>query len=171
MTTRMAWLLTLTAQHPALTGRWWSGQNDLAFGGETYSGALGPNGPVVAIGVMAAGTNIPDQRLSVTIAANTPAAIQWFSIDRGPMSAVVEWLFMKEGGSWTSTGMKVNGRVSNADLDIENGIWSAEIETVGGVEYVVPDRWDHSSQLRRHAGDEGFIYAAQLAGGISIPWP
>ena len=172
MATKLAWLATISTHSPASTARMWMGVGDLAFGGQTYKGVEGPNGFGMSVGVMHAGTIIPDERLTLTVAASTTTAWEFFREDRGPMSCRVEWIVSRDdGATWQSTGRSVDGRISNADCDPEQRLWSAEIETVGGVEFTVPERWDDSSQRKRHPGDKGFEYAAALASGQELRWP
>ena len=170
---RLSWLATFESAVPANAFRFWLGQGDLTFGGEVYQGVSGPNGAALEIGQMLTGTDFRSERLTIRIATDTDAARQWARQDYGPMKATVEWISSADyGATWTSTGRAYVGRISNGDLDVENNVFSAEIEPQAGlVDWSLPEQWDHASQQQRHPGDLGFAFQDDLASGIDIRWP
>ena len=170
---RLSWLATFTSHVPANIYRFWLGEGDLTFDGHVYRGVSGPNGAAMEIGRMLAGTDLRSERLTIRIATTTDAAKEWARQDYGPMQAVVEWISTSDHGkTWTSTGRSYEGRVSNGDLNIEDEVFSAEIEPQAGLsDWAIPDQWDHASQQQRRPGDLGFQFADDLASGIDIRWP
>ena len=173
MTTRLAWLATFVSHVPVGTYRFWLGEGDLTFGGQTYNGVMGPNGAAMAIGPMNAGTAIGTERLTIQIATTTDAAKTWAQNDYGPMATTIEWITTTDAGkTWISTGRTYKGRISNGDYDRDTQVFSAEIETQAGlIDYSRPQQWDNSSQLQRYPNDKGFEFAADLASGIDVRWP
>lgn len=169
---RLSWLITLTVENPAAAYRYWLGAGDLVFDGETWHGVMGPNGAALAVAVPQSSTGVPDARMQIHFAVADDASLQFFREDRGPMPVSVQFIRQDDAtGVWSRLGNAFEGRVSNGDLNIEEGRWSAEIETDLGLDYVEPEAWDHASQQRRHPGDLGFEFAADLASGVEERWP
>ena len=172
-TTRLSWAATFTSHVPAGTYRFWLGEGDLTFAGQTYRGVMGSNGAAMSIGQMTAGTSIGSERLTIQIATTTLAAKEWAQNDYGPMDAVVEWITSTDlGKTWITTGRSYKGQISNGDYDVNTQVFSAEIESQAGLQdYRVPLVWDHANQQVRYPGDLGFEFADDLASGIEIRWP
>ena len=171
-TTRLTWFATMRSHVPVGTYRFWLGEGNRTYGGQTYNGVMGPNGAAMAIGQMTAGTSVGLERLTIQIAGTTATAKQFMQNGYGPMETTVEWASSPDAGkSFVSTNRSYKGRISNGDYDFNTNIFSSEIESQAGLQdYSLPQQWDHASQQQRHPGDLGFEYTDDLASGIDIKW-
>ena len=160
------WLATIPHSRPFL--RFWSGDYDLTFDGETYQGRN-----FVNLSPAEAGIGSPNTRLVASFSVVDPTLRAAFLQDLGPVMVTIEYIYSADGGlsyQIIPGGRKFVGRMSNPV--IKDGIYRVELETYGGdVDRGRPLRWSHEDQLRRYPGDKGLEFMRELEEGVEVKWP
>ena len=158
----VAWLATFTGTDY----RFWSGDAELVFDGETYL-----RGHFFGISPAETTAEAPRKRLSVTFPVTDNVLREDLLQDPGPLTVAVNWIYsLDQGSTWFRLPRKFVGRLSRPV--IRNGLYTIEIETYGGdVDRGVPRKWSDDDQQSRHAGDVGLEYLRQLASGLETRWP
>ena len=157
----VGWLAEIGTGH-----YFWSGEGQLVFDGNTYTGSH-----FVTLSPAEATVGAPRKRMTASFrvfSADLRAAVLQ---DPGPLPVEINWIYSTDQGqSWTRLPRKFVGRLSSPT--IQNGIYTIEIETYGGdVDRGRPLKWSDEDQQDRAPGDKGLEYMRQLASGIDTRWP
>lgn len=153
----------------APANRWWSGEGDLVFEGQTWRGATWPGGgSLMDVGPATFTAGMPSGRLVIRVAVGSRDALQAFSTDFGAVDVQVGWLQRESRfAPWQrvpryAEGWLGQGRLRGGELHIE-------VDTdLGDIDRGVPEWWSHET------ADPGDLYAEQaqeIAEAHEDPWP
>lgn len=160
------WTLDFGLPDAAETYRFWSGDHDILFEGQTYRGA----GQLMAVSSAEIG---PDGQpeITVSIAAGDAGLREALIEETGPVPVIVRWIYSSDNGlTWNDTGLIVSGFLSSPLLS--DGVYTATIATYSGdVSRRTPHRWSAEDQRARNAQDGGMDDMRRLGRGIEIGWP
>ena len=161
------YLLTLT--HGTDIRRWWTGENDLSFDGQSYEGtATDKGGSFINITPIERTAGTPNIRGTITMAVTNETFQRMYQQDRGIVSAKVVWIWL-DGRAWRQTGQSFDGFLSH--IRMQDGLLTAEIETVrGGAFPQQVNYWSHEEQQRNYPGDLFFEFAEEIEKGIEVQW-
>ena len=134
--------------------RYWTGDNDLIFGGDTYSST----GKLLGVGQLEQRVDVPNNRLQLVFALTDTSVRAKFLVDRGPLDTIVTFIKSTDSGAtWSRTGWAVTGKLSTPLISDQTAI--IEIETFkGDVDRGRVIVWSDEEQQRRNPGDRGFAY-------------
>lgn len=161
-----AWI----AHFPTTNRRFWSGDFELTFGGNTYEAASG-----IRLTDVTDQLGSPDRRVQAFFRVSDPALRAVFLQDIGPEPVTIEWIVSSDRGiSWTRLPIKFVGRVSMSNID--KGLFSCDLETyTGSVDKGRPMSWDHETQMSRDPSriDRAMEMASAIEAGADrqISWP
>lgn len=157
-----------TAYIPSTSRRFWSGDEDLTFQGETWEAAVG-----ISIQNITDELGNPTRRARASFRLTDDALRVALFEDIGPTPVELQWIYSADRGiSWNLIDIKFVGRLSKPT--IINGTYVVELETyTGSVDRGRPIKWSHEYQMTRNPNriDTAFKRVRSLESGAEIEWP
>ena len=145
----------------------WSGDDNLEYNGKTYQGA----GQFISLSQAEIVVDEPNNRITVTIAANTNEILGRLITDNRIYEVEILWIVSVDRGiTYEFSGRRFRGRTNNPTY--RNGLYVVELEPHICENRGRPRKWSDEDQRVEYPHDRGFAFASDLIDGVKrARWP
>lgn len=139
--------------------RYWTGQGELAIGGETYKESPG----IVSIGELTLKSGDQTSKMQLTVVANDNAFLQRYINDLGPLKVVIKWIYrLSMASGWVIIDHLFEGYLNG--YSSESRTTTFRLATTLEDIKENPIRFmSHENQQDLHPQDRGFTYLRTLS--------
>ena len=153
--------------------RWWTGENDLEFDGNTWEGTYDSDqGSLIRIDPVQESESNPDIRLKFTLSVTEDTVRDMLVRDIGSPLVKLYWIRSRDGQSnWIKVPRSYTGRISRTSF--RNGLLVVEVETLlGDVDRGIIRYMSDESHRQQYPRDTALRHLRNLRQiGADDPWP